>query len=69
MLDALWRVFGEDRLIYGSNWPVTMLGGDYGSYLAVVMEYFTPLGRVALEKLLFRNAIRFYGLPVAAGTR
>src|SRR5207247_1039147 len=22
-LDELWEIFGEDRLIYGSNWPVS----------------------------------------------
>ena len=63
VLVALWEAFGADRLIYGSNWPVTMRGGDYGSYKAVVMEFFAPKGRAALEKLLYKNALQFYGLP------
>lgn len=63
VLDALWDTFGEDRLIYGSNWPVTMRGGHYSDYKNVVMEYFTPKGLEVLEKLLYRNALQFYGLP------
>ena len=63
VLEALWQAFGEDRLVYGSNWPVTMRGGDYGSYKAVVMQYFAPKGRQVLEKLLYQNALQFYGLP------
>jgi len=63
VLDELWTAFGEDRLIYGSNWPVTMKGGDYASYKTIVMEYFSVKGRLALEKLFYRNALEFYGLP------
>jgi L-fuconolactonase len=62
ILDAMWKAFGEDRLIYGSNWPVTMRGGEYSEYKAIVMDYFSPKGRQTLEKLLYRNAQKFYGL-------
>ena len=63
VLDELWTAFGEDRLIYGSNWPVSMKGGDYASYKTIVMEYFSVKGCRALEKLLYQNALEFYGLP------
>ncbi len=63
LLDELWEVFGEDRLVYGSNWPVTMHGGSYAAYKRIVIEFFTPKGTTALEKLLYRNALKFYGLP------
>ena len=62
-LDVLWEAFGEDRLIYGSNWPVTMRGGTYGEYLAVVKGFFTDKSRAAREKFFFKNALKFYGLP------
>lgn len=62
-LDVLVDEFGEDRLIYGSNWPVTMRGGKYGAYKKVIMDYFSPKGRPFLEKLLYKNALKFYGLP------
>ena len=62
VLDELWKVFGEDRLVYGSNWPVTMRGGSYASYKAIVMEFLEPKGRTAMEKILAGNAFKFYGL-------
>ena len=62
-LDVLWEAFGEDRLIYGSNWPVTMRGGTYGEYLAVVKGFFADKSRAAREKFFFKNALKFYGLP------
>lgn len=62
-LDVLTEAFGEGRLIYGSNWPVTMRGGKYSDFKKVVMDYYAPKGRPVVEKLLFRNALKFYGLP------
>ena len=61
-LDVLWEAFGEDRLIYGSNWPVTMRGGTYGEYLSVVKGFFEDKSRAAREKFFFKNALGFYGL-------
>ena len=62
-LDVLTAEFGEDRLIYGSNWPVTMRGGKYGDFKQVVMDYYAPRGRGFVEKLMYKNALKFYGLP------
>ena len=61
-LDVLTEQFGEDRLIYGSNWPVTRRGGTYGDYKKVVMDYYGPKGRSVVEKLLYKNALKFYGI-------
>ena len=62
VLDELWTVFGEDRLIYGSNWPVTMRGGSYGDFKAVVIDFLEPKGEAAMRKVLAENAYAFYGL-------
>jgi L-fuconolactonase len=54
--------FGDDRLLFGSDWPVCLLAG---SYKQVVDGYITALGDVsqgARERILARNAIDFYGL-------
>ena len=63
-LDVLTQEFGEDRLIYGSNWPVTMRGGKYGDYKKIVMDYYRPKGRRFVEKLMYQNALKFYGLQL-----
>ena len=63
ILDLAWESFGEDRLVYGSDWPVTRTTGDYASVVALTKSYFDAKGRAAEEKLFHDNAVRFYGIP------
>ena len=62
-LDILVGHFGEDRVVYGSNWPVTNKSGDYAQFKLLVMEYCRLQGRRFAEKLLYKNAVKFYNLP------
>ena len=64
LLDTLWNVFGQDRLIYGSNWPVTKRNGDYASYVAVVNSYFAEKGKEASEHYFWKNAAEAYQLDL-----
>ena len=59
-LDELWRVFGDDRLIYGSNWPVSERVAPYGRIFSTVHSYFAAKGNVALRKYLWDNARAAY---------
>ncbi|MCB0114070.1 MAG: amidohydrolase family protein [Caldilineaceae bacterium] len=64
-LDVLWRTFGADKLIYGSNWPVSDRSGrSYADYLNVVQAYFAEKGEEALERYLWRNAVDVYGVKM-----
>jgi predicted TIM-barrel fold metal-dependent hydrolase len=38
-LDELWDTFGPDRVIYGSNWPVSDKLAPYQTVLKVVQRY------------------------------
>ena len=49
-LDELWDVFGQDRLIYGSDWPNSDQWGPYPQVLKLVREYFTGKGPAVAEK-------------------
>ena len=59
-LDVLWDVFGEDHLIYGSNWPVSEHFADYATVQRIVMEYFKTKGQEATEKYFWKNAKAAY---------
>ena len=61
-LDELWDIFGMDRLLYGSNWPVSNLVAPYATVLKVAQEYFAAKGREASEKYFWRNAAAVYRL-------
>src|SRR5690349_19568476 len=59
-LDILWEIFGEDRLIYGSDWPNSDLWAEYPKVLNVVREYFTGKGPEAAEKYFWKNSVAAY---------
>ena len=44
-LDQLWELFGADRLLYGSNWPVSNLVAPYEVAFKIVKEYFASRGQ------------------------
>ena len=56
VLDAIWESFGENRVIYGSNWPVSARFASYATVFGIVNEYFGAKGRVALQKYFAANA-------------
>ncbi|MBR90877.1 MAG: hypothetical protein CMO66_06370 [Verrucomicrobiales bacterium] len=62
IFEVVWEAFGEDRIIYGSNWPVTDRGGEYHEQLSIIREFFAPKGNEVLEKLFWKNAVKFYGV-------
>jgi L-fuconolactonase len=61
-LDVVWNAFGEDRLMFGSDWPVCLLSGDYPQVASIVTDYLAQFPESSREKVLGGNAIRFYKL-------
>lgn len=59
-LDELWGIFGEDRLMYGSDWPNSDPWGTYPQVLNVIQEYVTGKGSAAAEKFFWKNSARGY---------
>jgi L-fuconolactonase len=61
-IDKIWRTFGEDRILYASNWPVSDLAAPYADIHAIVNAYFWAKGRRVMDKFFWSNAIKAYGL-------
>jgi len=59
-LDALWEIFGEDRLMYGSDWPNSDLWAPYPQVLKIVREYVSEKGPAAAEKIFWKNSMAAY---------
>jgi L-fuconolactonase len=59
-LDRLWENFGRDRLLYGSNWPVSNQLAPYPEVLRIVREYFAGKGEAAAERYFWKNSIEAY---------
>ena len=65
-LDVVFEAFGEDRLMFGSDWPVCLIAGSYEDVLGIVRDYIQPLPEASRQKILGDNAARFYGIkPVS----
>jgi len=60
MLDVLWEAYGEDRIIYGSNWPVCDLSSDHETVIAIVRTYLEGKG-ADMGKYWHENAKKAYG--------
>ena len=56
------KVFGEDRLMYGSDWPVCKLMADYDEVVAIAEDCTSSLKPSAKDKVFGLNAMKFYGL-------
>ncbi len=55
-------VFGEDRVVFGSDWPVCLLASSYRRWVSALDALTVQLSPVAREKLWRENARRFYRL-------
>ena len=60
VLDVVWNSFGEDRVIYGSNWPVSERFAPLATVQEIVAGYFSSKGRTVTEKYFRRNAAAVY---------
>ena len=59
---AALELFGPDRLMFGSDWPVCRLAGTYGQVYAAAFEALGPLSPAERDKVFGGTAVRFYGL-------
>ena len=61
-LDVLVANFGIDRLMFGSDWPVSLLAASYEQSSAIVQDYFSKFSKEDQDKIWGGNAIKFYNL-------
>jgi L-fuconolactonase len=54
--------FGEDRVIFASNWPVCLNALTFARWVNVVRQITAPRGVAFQHKLFHDNAARFYKL-------
>jgi len=61
-LDHIFGLFGPDRLIWGSDWPVCLLAADYGRVFDLVADYVSRHCPHARAAIFGENALRVYAL-------
>jgi L-fuconolactonase len=61
-LDVVFESFCVERLMFGSDWPVCLLAGNYRQVLELVSNYTQKLTAQERDKIFGLNAKQFYGL-------
>jgi L-fuconolactonase len=64
-VEVLVEAFGADRLMWGSDWPVLNLNGDYATWLAAAEWLLDGLSDTEREAIFGGAASVFYGLDRA----
>jgi predicted TIM-barrel fold metal-dependent hydrolase len=63
-LEFLWKTFGADRLIFGTNWPVSDAGGIFVDSIDLEIEilesFLTEQFSEGRDKVMYKNALRVY---------
>lgn len=63
-IDHVFDCFGADRVMWGSDWPVINLAGEYGKWLNNCLNYTSGFTHLEREQVFFSNVIKCYGLMV-----
>lgn len=61
-VNTVAEAFGADRLMFGSDWPVCLLGGTYSQVVGIVEELTSDWSAAEKESLWSATAIRAYRL-------
>ena len=61
-LDVVLQAFGPERLMFGSDWPVCLLAGEYSEVVGIVADFFGRLSAAEQQFIWGGTATRFYGL-------
>lgn len=62
ILDHCYDSFGENRVIFGTNWGVCTHWGSVDDVVRIVEEFLAPKGDVITRKAMRDNAMRVYGI-------
>jgi len=59
-LDRLWEIFGEDKCLYGSDWPNSDHVASYALTLDIVRGFISPKGAAVAAKFFSKNSMAAY---------
>jgi L-fuconolactonase len=60
ILDYLFDIFGENHVIFGSDWPNEFAAENLPAIVKIAQDYFSAKSRMAAEKYFWRNSVAAY---------
>lgn len=61
-MNLVLEAFGPSRLMFGSDWPVCLVAGNYKEVKKLVTDFISGLGLPEQSAIMGSNAIEFYSL-------
>ncbi|MFI1773462.1 amidohydrolase family protein [Thalassobellus citreus] len=61
-MDLVLNAFGTKRVMFGSDWPVCLVAGNYSQVKSIVTNFIVNLSETEQEAIMGGNAIQFYNL-------
>lgn len=61
-MNLVLEAFGTKRLLFGSDWPVCLVAGNYKKIKALVTDFTATLSENEQTDIMGNNAVRFYNL-------
>src|SRR5262249_53999670 len=65
-VDAALELFGPNRMMFGSDWPVCLLVAPYEQVLETFQVLLAEIGDKEREQIFARNAMEFYRIEEQA---
>ena len=63
LINHCLKEFGPDRVVFGGDWPVCLLGATYREWVTTLRAIVADRPIADQKKLFHENARRFYGFP------
>ncbi|MBU3821019.1 amidohydrolase family protein [Flavobacteriaceae bacterium XHP0103] len=61
-MQLVLEAFGPERLLFGSDWPVCLVAGNYKQVKSLVTDFILKLSESEQKQIMGMNAINFYNL-------
>lgn len=61
-LETCLELFGPDRLMIGSDWPVCLLAAEYEEVIGIVEDFIGKLARAEQKAIMGKTAAAFYNI-------
>lgn len=61
-MNLVLNAFGTNRIMYGSDWPVCLVAGNYKNVKKIVTNFIATLNPSEQNAIMGKNAIEFYNL-------
>lgn len=61
-LDVVFNAFGTKRTLFGSDWPVSVLAGNYAETVGLVQDYIAQFSEIEQQHIMGLNANVWYHL-------